>query len=117
MSVADQPYDAGAVATPGPQSPRRLRIPRSFPDSYAGPATDGDAVRFLEQATWGPTSADIAHVKAVGFQAYLNEQFSASRLQTLLRARTIPDLAFPPDDQGTACPSTSPDPNTISPVL
>ena len=36
------------------------------------------AARFLEQSTWGPTQASIAHLQAIGFQAFLNEQFSAS---------------------------------------
>jgi uncharacterized protein (DUF1800 family) len=35
------------------------------------------AARFLEQSTWGPTQQSIAHVQAIGFQAFLNEQFSA----------------------------------------
>jgi uncharacterized protein (DUF1800 family) len=35
------------------------------------------AARFLEQSTWGPTQASIAHVQQIGFQAFLNEQFSA----------------------------------------
>ena len=59
------------------------------PDPFTGPATDADTVRFLEQASWGPTSAEIARVKAMGFMAYLNEQFSlpptnARRAQTIL---------------------------------
>lgn len=37
-----------------------------------------DAARVLEQATFGPTAADIAHVQSVGFDAYLTEQFAAS---------------------------------------
>ena len=36
------------------------------------------AARFLEQSTWGPTSALIAHVQQVGFQGFLNEQFSTA---------------------------------------
>lgn len=36
------------------------------------------AGRFLEQATYGPTPAEIAHVKAVGFDAWLDEQFAAA---------------------------------------
>jgi uncharacterized protein (DUF1800 family) len=40
--------------------------------------TDAEAKRFLEQATWGPTPELIAHVKAVGKEGFLNEQFSAS---------------------------------------
>jgi len=37
-----------------------------------------DIVRLLEQSTFGPTDALIAHVVAVGTQAFLNEQFGAS---------------------------------------
>ena len=55
--------DAGAVATPAPATPPPADPP-FVPDSFTGPATDADAVRFLEQATWGPTAADIAHVKS-----------------------------------------------------
>jgi uncharacterized protein (DUF1800 family) len=35
------------------------------------------AARFLEQSTWGPTQSSIAHLQAIGFQAFLNEQFTA----------------------------------------
>jgi len=34
------------------------------------------ARRFLEQAAFGPTPSEAAHVQAIGFQAWLNEQFS-----------------------------------------
>jgi Protein of unknown function (DUF1800) len=34
------------------------------------------ARRFLEQSAFGPTPADAAHVQAIGFQAWLNEQFA-----------------------------------------
>lgn len=34
------------------------------------------ARRFLEQAAFGPTPTDAAHVQAVGFQGWLNEQFA-----------------------------------------
>ncbi|HKB65077.1 MAG TPA: DUF1800 domain-containing protein [Pyrinomonadaceae bacterium] len=101
--------DAGAVATPAPATPPPADPPL-VPDAYTGAATDADAVRFLEQATWGPTSADIAHVKAVGFVSYLNEQFSAP-VTNLAKGSNYPDLAFPLDDQATQCPTTSPDPN------
>ena len=39
--------------------------------------TTADVVRFLEQATWGPTPDLIAHVQQVGFETFLEEQFSA----------------------------------------
>jgi uncharacterized protein (DUF1800 family) len=101
--------DVGAVATPAPLTPPPTDAPL-VPDSYTGAATDGDAVRFLEQATWGPTAADIAHVKSVGLQAYLNEQFSAP-VTNPAKGSDFPDLVFPAED-GTACPTSSPgDPN------
>jgi uncharacterized protein (DUF1800 family) len=34
-----------------------------------------DTVRFLEQSTFGPNDALIAHVQSIGFQAFLTEQF------------------------------------------
>jgi uncharacterized protein (DUF1800 family) len=35
------------------------------------------AVRFLEQSSFGPTSAEVANVEQMGFPAYINAQFSA----------------------------------------
>lgn len=35
-----------------------------------------DASRFLEQATFGPTDADIRHLSLIGYQAWLNEQIA-----------------------------------------
>lgn len=35
-----------------------------------------DASRFLEQATFGATDADIHHLSMIGYQAWLNEQFA-----------------------------------------
>jgi len=36
-----------------------------------------DATRFLTQATFGPTPADVSHLMQVGFEAWLDEQFAA----------------------------------------
>src|SRR5882757_1759417 len=47
------------------------------------------AARLLDQATFGPTLTDIAHVQAVGLNAYLTEQFAVPT--TLL-----PDIAATP---------------------
>jgi uncharacterized protein (DUF1800 family) len=50
------------------------------PDPGSAPppvTTRADATRFLAQATFGPTESDIARVQAIGFDAYLNEQFAA----------------------------------------
>jgi len=40
------------------------------------PATRATAARFLTQATFGPTDADIDRVMAVGYSAWIDEQFA-----------------------------------------
>ena len=62
-----------------------------------------DAVRLLEQATFGPTDSLIAHVLAVGPQAFLNEQLAVPASQ-------YPAFKYVPFGQAaTFCP-TDPDP-------
>jgi len=58
-----------------------------------------DVVRFLEQSTWGPTNALIAHVQAIGFIAFLNEQFATS-------STGYPSLPLWPNDSPSTCDST-----------
>jgi uncharacterized protein (DUF1800 family) len=101
--------DAGAVATPAPQTPPGADPPL-VPDPFTGPASDADTVRFLEQASWGPTSAEVTRVKAMGFMAYLNEQFSLAP-SNVAKGSDFPDLTFPLDDSAQQCPTTSADPN------
>jgi uncharacterized protein (DUF1800 family) len=48
--------------------------------------SDVAAARFLEQSSWGPTTASIALVRDIGFSAYLDQQFAAP-------VSTWPDLA------------------------
>ncbi|HEY5328888.1 MAG TPA: DUF1800 domain-containing protein [Acidobacteriaceae bacterium] len=52
-------------------------------------ATASTAARLLDQATFGPTIADIQHVQAVGINAYLTEQF-AQPTSTLAQIPTNP---------------------------
>ncbi|HKR23067.1 MAG TPA: DUF1800 domain-containing protein [Pyrinomonadaceae bacterium] len=101
--------DLGAVATPAPAIPPGADPPL-VPDPYTGPSTDADTVRFLEQASWGPTTAEIARVKAMGFKAYLDEQFSLAPANPA-KGSNYPDLVFPLDDSTQQCPTTSADPN------
>ncbi len=42
-----------------------------------GPSTDNEAARFLAQSTFGPSPTAIAHLRSVGYQGWLSEQFSA----------------------------------------
>ena len=60
-----------------------------------------DAIRFLEQSTWGPTPALIDHVKAVGFNRFLDEQFDAP-------ASSYPTMTlFPTTRDEATCPAAS----------
>lgn len=102
--------DPGAVATPAPVTPPGEDPPLSL-DAYTGPASEADTVRFLEQASWGPTPAEVTRVKAMGFMAYLNEQFSLAPTNAA-KGSNYPDLPFPLDDNTQQCPTTNPsDPN------
>ena len=104
------PDDAGAVATPAPVTPPGADPPL-VPDPYTGAASEADTVRFLEQASWGPTPAEIARVKAMGFKGYLDEQFNLPPAN-VAKGSNYPDLAFPLDDITQQCPTTNPsDPN------
>ena len=47
-----------------------------FDGVVSGPTNDADAARFLAQATFGPTSDDIAHLRSIGYSAWFSEQFA-----------------------------------------
>lgn len=74
--------DQGAVPTPAPTDPPAPTTPltiaqyRAQFDDPAFPSAQ-DRLRFLEQATWGPTDADITHLQQIGMSAWINEQFNA----------------------------------------
>lgn len=61
LSALAAALSAGAQTAPAPR-----------PDSPSDP----DAGLFLEEAAYGPTQADLAHVKALGVRAWLTEQYS-----------------------------------------
>jgi uncharacterized protein (DUF1800 family) len=69
---------------------------------YPAPA---DVIRFLEQATFGPSEALIAHVQAAGLERYLEEQFAAP-------VSTYPSLPEQPASAKVGCPTGSP-PNCL----
>ena len=47
-------------------------------DLAGGPYTDADAARFLAQATFGATAADIGHLRSVRYRQWFTEQFAAT---------------------------------------
>lgn len=61
----------------------------------------GDTVRFLEQATFGPTPGLISNVQGIGIKAYLNKQFEAA-------LSVYPELPPFPIDDTVGCPEGAP---------
>jgi len=64
---------------------------------------DADATRFLEQATFGPNDALVAHVTSVGVGAFLGEQFAAPR-------SVYPAFPYAPAGQQASFCAASPNP-------
>ena len=67
----------------------------------AQPPSQADVIRFLEQATFGPTPALVAHVQAVGFEAFFQEQIAAP-------ASGYSGLPEQPQSAKVGCPAGSP---------
>jgi len=105
--------DPGSVATPITGDPT-IPAPVATPNPYTDPsfASGADGIRFLEQATWGPTDADLQHLRNIGMQAYINEQFNTPP-QFVDNSGTIPPLSsdYPatplyPINQPSPCDAT-----------
>jgi uncharacterized protein (DUF1800 family) len=101
-----------SAPSPAPATPPGAATPLTLAQFQAvagAPAAvaGSDGVRFLEQATWGATDADLAHLRAIGIQAYLNEQFNLPPAN-VAKGSNYPDLTFPVDDPNQGCPSGSP---------
>ena len=47
-----------------------------FQDLSDGPTSDSEAARFLTQASFGPTRAEIARLRQMGYSEWINEQLS-----------------------------------------
>jgi uncharacterized protein (DUF1800 family) len=66
--------DEGAVPTPAPLSPPEATPPTTESIGYRW---SGDRIRFLEQATFGPTQALDDRIRRIGLRTWLAEQFEA----------------------------------------
>lgn len=91
--------DVGMAAAPAP-FPAPAPTPTPTPNPFTAVASTPDTVRFLEQATFGPTTSEITRVQGMGFRAYLNEQFS-------LQMSSYPALTLMPTDTSQGCPTGS----------
>jgi uncharacterized protein (DUF1800 family) len=56
-------------------------MPAATPTPIPAPVGATDAARLLEQATFGVTASDVAHVQSVGIDAYINEQLTYAPTQ------------------------------------
>jgi len=68
-------------------------------NSYAAvapKATEAEAVRFLQQASWGPNKATMQKVQQLGIAAWIDGQLKA-------RPKTYPNLRFYPESQPENC--------------
>ena len=104
------PDDPGAVGTPAPQTPPAPVTPLTLAQfqAQAGNASavaGPDGIRFLEQATWGVTDADLAHVRSVGIQSYLNEQFNTPPQFAAVQSNYPPTPLYPVS-QPSPCDAT-----------
>src|SRR2546430_3198755 len=103
------PDDSPGVGTPAPansppatppQTIAQYRAQFSDPSLVSGP----DAIRFLEQTTWGPNDSDVSHLRQVGMQAYLNEQFNTPSLFSNVQANYPLKTLYPIIKPDTMCP-------------
>ncbi len=68
--------DEGAVPTPFPTSPVATQPDADQPNAV-GYLYSGDRIRFLEQATFGPTTALDDRIRRIGLRTWLAEQLDA----------------------------------------
>ena len=83
--LAGAHYRVGASATAG------AIIADNDQDNVPVPATLDDAARFLTQATFGPTTSELDRVRAIGYDAWLDEQFAAAPSSLLAYLDAITD--------------------------
>jgi uncharacterized protein (DUF1800 family) len=92
-TVAATGPEAISVVNPNPGSAVSASANLQFTVYKASVAS---AARLLDQATFGPTLADIQHVQTIGLDAYITEQLGTA-------ATLLPDITNPPP---TVCATT-----------
>jgi uncharacterized protein (DUF1800 family) len=92
--------DPGSAPTPAPEVPPTPVTPLTIAQyraQFNDPAfqTPQDRLRFLEQATWGPSDADIARVQQIGLAGWINEQFNTSPVFPAIQSNYPPAALYP----------------------
>jgi hypothetical protein len=104
--------DPGSVPTPIVGDPAAA-VPLATPNPYTDPAFawGSDGIRFLEQATWGPTytpvGGELARVRSMGYATWINDQFNQPFLFSASQSN-YPTPDNYPTDVGTGCPTGAP---------
>ena len=73
--------------------------PGQYGDPYGSPSTAA-AARFLQQSTWGPTPNLISRVQTLGYDQFLQQQFTAT-------ISDYPALPLVPSTPTVDCPANS----------
>jgi uncharacterized protein (DUF1800 family) len=94
--------DAGAVPTPAPLSPPNNETPTS---ELIGYRWSGDRIRFLEQASFGPTQALDDRIRRIGLRTWLAEQFEAPYPSA---SNPYPNIPLMPINISTDCAADIP---------
>ncbi|MBB6093239.1 uncharacterized protein (DUF1800 family) [Povalibacter uvarum] len=107
------PEEGGGTIPPPqpPDEPAPVDPAPADPDDAWQPPTDAasrarDAMRFLNQATFGATKADLAEVQTIGYAAFLDKQFALPR--TGYRGFTHLRTSAPADCRADASAKGSP---------
>lgn len=90
--------DAGAVPTPISGVPYKNSNTQT--SDYVGYRWSGDRIRFLEQATFGPTPALDQRIRRIGLRVWLAEQFQAPYPSA---SNPYPDIPLKPTNAPTDC--------------
>lgn len=86
-TAQDIPASSGTAAATSTPTPRATPVPAAAQTKTpatpqtATPVSAADAARLLEQATFGVMASDVAHVQAIGIDAYINEQMAYTPTQ------------------------------------
>jgi uncharacterized protein (DUF1800 family) len=87
-------YKGTAAATGSTSIPLEVQVLSNVPASDR-PPTKEEAVRFLSQATFGPTMADVNKLMDMGYTKWLDEQFGPmtdpTYISTILKIWSAPD--------------------------
>jgi uncharacterized protein (DUF1800 family) len=95
VALATAACGGGGGSSAAPPAPAPAPVPPGPPVTPPSAAPTADAAaRFLAQASFGPTDADIARVQALGYRGWLDEQMALAPTPhlTYVRANVNPAL-------------------------